>query len=115
MRITSYSSSPAPFGALEWMISFFLMIPRATTFTRQLKAEALVEDDISCQVGNVVALGIIKKNEIIHSRAPKGAGRGVRCDLIGKPTDSSGLGGLPFASEALREEDELPTVGPSRT
>ena len=26
--------------------------------------------------------------------------------LIGKPTDSSGLGGVTFASEALREEDE---------
>ena len=67
--------------------------------------------DFNCLV-NVVALGIIKKNEIIHSRAPKGAGeKEYDVILIGKPTDSSGLGGVTFASEALREEDEATNRG----
>ena len=57
-------------------------------------------------------MGIIKKNEIIHSRAPKGAGEEeYDVILIGKPTDSSGLGGVTFASEALREEDEATNRG----
>ncbi len=62
--------------------------------------------DYNCLV-NVVSIGIIKRNEIIRSRAPQGAGeKEYDVILIGKPTDSSGLGGVTFASEALREDEE---------
>jgi phosphoribosylformylglycinamidine synthase II len=62
--------------------------------------------DTNCLV-NVVAIGVVKRNEIIRSRAPPGAGEmGYDVILIGKPTDSSGFGGVTFASEELREEDE---------
>ncbi|MHC1630837.1 MAG: AIR synthase related protein, partial [Methanotrichaceae archaeon] len=62
--------------------------------------------DTNCLV-NVVAVGVVKKDEIIKSRAPPGAGeKGYDVILIGKPTDTSGFGGVTFASEALREEDE---------
>ncbi|MDD1757431.1 MAG: phosphoribosylformylglycinamidine synthase subunit PurL [Methanotrichaceae archaeon] len=62
--------------------------------------------DDNCLV-NVVSIGIVRKDEIIHSKAPRGAGeKGYDVILIGKPTDSSGLGGVTFASEALRSEDE---------
>ena len=62
--------------------------------------------DDNCLV-NVVSLGIVRRDQIIRSRAPPVAGeKGYDVILIGKPTDSSGLGGVTFASEALREEDE---------
>jgi len=62
--------------------------------------------DDNCLV-NVVSLGIVRRDQIIRSRAPPLAGEmGYDVILIGKPTDSSGLGGVTFASEALREEDE---------
>ena len=62
--------------------------------------------DDNCLV-NVVSLGIIRRDQIIRSRAPPGAGeKSYDVILIGKPTDSSGLGGVTFASEALRDEDE---------
>lgn len=62
--------------------------------------------DDNCLV-NVVSLGIVRRDQIIRSRAPPMAGEGgYDVILIGKPTDSSGLGGVTFASEALREEDE---------
>jgi phosphoribosylformylglycinamidine synthase len=62
--------------------------------------------DDNCLV-NVVSIGIVRRDQIIRSRAPPMAGeKGYDVILIGKPTDSSGLGGVTFASEALREEDE---------
>ncbi len=62
--------------------------------------------DDNCLV-NVVSIGIVRRDQIIRSRAPPLAGEnGYDVILIGKPTDSSGLGGVTFASEALREEDE---------
>jgi len=62
--------------------------------------------DDNCLV-NVVAVGIIREDEIIHSRAPKGAGEGkYDVILVGKPTDDSGFGGVTFASEILDEEKE---------
>ncbi|MGC9514987.1 phosphoribosylformylglycinamidine synthase subunit PurL [Methanocrinis sp.] len=62
--------------------------------------------DTNCLV-NVVAIGVVKRGEIIKSRAPAGAGEGgYDVIVIGKPTDSSGFGGVTFASEELREEDE---------
>lgn len=67
--------------------------------------------DFNCLV-NVVALGIMKRDQILHSRAPKGAGeKEYDVILTGKPTDASGLGGVTFASEALCEEDEATNRG----
>ncbi len=62
--------------------------------------------DYNCLV-NVVAIGVVKRGEIIRSRAPPGAGeKGYDVILVGKPTDSSGFGGVVFASDTLREEEE---------
>ena len=49
---------------------------------------------------NVVALGIVRADRIVHSRVPDG---GVDYDLIlvGKATDASGFGGAAFASLVL--------------
>jgi phosphoribosylformylglycinamidine synthase len=67
--------------------------------------------DDNCLV-NVVSIGIVRREEIIRSRAPKDAGKkGYDVILVGKPTDASGLGGVTFASEALREEDEATNRG----
>ena len=41
---------------------------------------------------NVVSLGVVLENEVIHSRAPKNA-IGYDLVLVGKPTDNSGFGG----------------------
>lgn len=61
---------------------------------------------------NVVALGIVKESEIIHSRAPKGAGEGnYDYILVGKPTDNSGFGGASFASFELNEEEKEKNKG----
>jgi len=67
--------------------------------------------DDNCLV-NVVALGIVKESEIIHSRVPPEA-RQEPYDLIlvGKPTDDSGFGGATFASEILDEESEEQSRG----
>jgi phosphoribosylformylglycinamidine synthase II len=56
---------------------------------------------------NVVALGLLEGDELIHSYAPKGAGEeGHALILIGKPTDASGFGGASFSSLELNEEDK---------
>ncbi|MBU1262260.1 phosphoribosylformylglycinamidine synthase subunit PurL [bacterium] len=62
--------------------------------------------DENCLV-NVVALGIVKENEIIHSKIPEEA-RNIPYSiiLVGKPTDYSGFGGASFASEILDDERE---------
>lgn len=61
---------------------------------------------------NVVALGILSEDEIIHSRAPKGAGeKGYEIILVGKPTDMSGMGGASFASLTLKEDDQEKNKG----
>jgi phosphoribosylformylglycinamidine synthase II len=49
---------------------------------------------------NVVALGIVKESEIIHSHAPKGAADWAIV-LVGKATDPSGFGGASFSSLTL--------------
>jgi phosphoribosylformylglycinamidine synthase len=53
---------------------------------------------------NVVALGLVKETEIVHSYAPKGAG-GWAIVLVGKATDPSGFGGASFSSVVLDAED----------
>ncbi len=59
--------------------------------------------DDNCLV-NVVALGLVKANEIIHSCAPPNA-EGYDIVLVGKATDRSGFGGAAFSSLVLDEAD----------
>lgn len=59
--------------------------------------------DENCLV-NVVALGIVKESEIIHSHLPKGA-EGWEIVLVGKATDPSGFGGASFSSLTLDARD----------
>lgn len=59
--------------------------------------------DDNCLV-NVVALGILKESEIIHSAAPAGSD-GWDIVLVGKATDASGFGGASFSSLALDAGD----------
>ena len=54
---------------------------------------------------NVVTLGVLREDEIIHSRAPQNA-NGYDLILIGKPTDNSGFGGASFASLEMKEEEK---------
>ena len=60
--------------------------------------------DDNCLV-NVVALGLLKERDIIHSAAPPGSA-GWDIVLVGKATDTSGFGGAAFSSVTLDEEDE---------
>lgn len=53
---------------------------------------------------NVVALGIVKEPEIIHSYAPKGA-EDWSIVLVGKATDPSGFGGASFSSLTLDAQE----------
>jgi phosphoribosylformylglycinamidine synthase len=53
---------------------------------------------------NVVALGLVKESDIIHSAAPPDA-EGWDIVLVGKATDRSGFGGAAFSSLVLDEED----------
>ena len=53
---------------------------------------------------NVVALGLVKETEIIHSKAPVGS-VGWDIVLVGKATDRSGFGGASFSSVTLDEDD----------
>lgn len=59
--------------------------------------------DDNCLV-NVVALGLVKESEIIHSAAPPGSA-GWDIVLVGKATDASGFGGAAFSSVTLDEDD----------
>jgi phosphoribosylformylglycinamidine synthase len=60
--------------------------------------------DDNCLV-NVVAVGIIKESEIIHSFAPPNAA-GWDIVLVGKATDPSGFGGASFSSVVLDAADD---------
>jgi len=61
--------------------------------------------DSNCLV-NVIALGVLSDDEIIHSFAPaEAADKKYDIIIIGKATDRSGFGGASFASGELREED----------
>jgi len=53
---------------------------------------------------NVVALGLVKAKDVIHSRAPRGS-VGWDIVLVGKATDRSGFGGASFSSLTLDEDD----------
>lgn len=61
---------------------------------------------------NVVALGLLAEDEIIHSYAPKGAAeKGHEIIMVGKPTDMSGMGGAAFASFQLNEAEREKNKG----
>ena len=63
--------------------------------------------DENCLV-NVVALGVLRESDLIHSFVPECAGK-EKWDLIivGKPTDNSGFGGASFASGSFAAEDDV--------
>jgi len=64
------------------------------------------EFDDNCLV-NVIALGIVAEDDIIHSAVPpEAAHEPYDLILVGKPTDDSGFGGSAFASKILDEEEE---------
>jgi phosphoribosylformylglycinamidine synthase subunit PurL len=65
--------------------------------------------DDNCLV-NVVALGLVKESEIIHSHAPENAA-GWDLVLVGKATDPSGFGGASFSSLTLDTADEESNKG----
>ena len=59
--------------------------------------------DENCLV-NVVALGIVRADQVVRSRVPEAARREPYVlVLIGKPTDETGFGGASFASAILEE------------
>ncbi len=59
--------------------------------------------DDNCLV-NVVTIGIVREQDIIHSRAPKNA-EGYDIIIVGKATDNSGFGGAAFSSLVLDENE----------
>jgi phosphoribosylformylglycinamidine synthase len=62
--------------------------------------------DDNCLV-NVVALGVVAEEDIIHSAVPPEAhNEPYVMILVGKPTDDSGFGGSAFASKILDEEEQ---------
>ncbi len=67
--------------------------------------------DDNCLV-NVVALGVVAEDEIIHSAVPPEAhDEPYVMILVGKPTDDSGFGGSAFASKILDEEEQAEDRG----
>ncbi|MBN1258310.1 phosphoribosylformylglycinamidine synthase subunit PurL [Candidatus Peregrinibacteria bacterium] len=61
---------------------------------------------------NVVAFGLVKEDEIIHSYCPDEAAEvGYDIIIVGKPTDMSGMGGAAFASLELDEKDKESNKG----
>ena len=59
---------------------------------------------------NVVCLGALREDELIHSFVPANA-EGWDIIIVGKPTDQSGMGGAAFASLELKEEDKEANKG----
>lgn len=59
--------------------------------------------DGNCLV-NVVCLGLVRADQIVHSRVPEGA-VGWDIVLVGKATDYSGFGGAAFSSGLLGADD----------
>ena len=58
----------------------------------------------------VVTLGVVREEDIIHSKAPPNSA-GYAFILVGKPTDNSGFGGASFASSALQSDAETKHKG----
>ena len=67
--------------------------------------------DDNCLV-NVVAFGVMRRSRILRSRVPEVARRDpYLLVLVGKPTDSTGLGGASFASQILDEAEAAQNRG----
>ncbi len=67
--------------------------------------------DDNCVI-NVVAIGLVAEDEIIHSSVPPNAhDEPYVLILVGKPTDDSGFGGSAFASKILDEEEQAEDRG----
>ena len=67
--------------------------------------------DDNCLV-NVVALGVVREDHVVHSRVPKqAADEPYDLILVGKPTDWSGMGGAAFASADLDHAAALDNRG----
>lgn len=61
---------------------------------------------------NVVVVGLMREDEIIHSYAQQEAGKaGYDIIIVGKATDRSGFGGASFASVTIKEEDSERNTG----
>ncbi len=61
---------------------------------------------------NVVSIGLIPENEIIHSYVQKEAGTaGYDIIIVGKATDRSGFGGASFASVTIKEDEAEKNTG----
>lgn len=61
---------------------------------------------------NVVSLGILREDEIIHSYVQKESAKvGYDIIIVGKPTDKSGFGGAAFASVVMEEDDKEANAG----
>ncbi|MBN2586641.1 MAG: phosphoribosylformylglycinamidine synthase subunit PurL [Candidatus Fermentibacteraceae bacterium] len=66
--------------------------------------------DDNCLV-NVVALGLVRRDRIVHSFAPREAHEEQYVLILaGKPTDDTGFGGATFASSDLEDESEKGAV-----
>ncbi|OPL17945.1 MAG: hypothetical protein AVO35_07235 [Candidatus Aegiribacteria sp. MLS_C] len=66
--------------------------------------------DDNCLV-NVVALGFVRRDRIVHSYAPPEAhGEQYVLILTGKPTDDTGFGGATFASSDLEDDSRKGAV-----
>ncbi len=67
--------------------------------------------DDNCLV-NVVSLGLVAEEDIIHSAVPpEAANEAYDLILVGKPTDDSGFGGSAFASKILSEDEQAEDRG----
>ena len=67
--------------------------------------------DDNCLV-NVISVGIVQADKIIRSRVPEDAkNRDYDLILVGKPTDSSGFGGVTFASEIIDDDKSERQLG----
>ena len=63
--------------------------------------------DENC-LANVVAFGVIRESDIIHSYVPAHAAeQNWQYIIVGKPTDNSGFGGASFASGSFEEGDDI--------
>jgi phosphoribosylformylglycinamidine synthase subunit PurL len=61
---------------------------------------------------NVVALGIVKEKNILHSFAPSDAAqRGYELIVVGKATDRSGFGGASFSSSVVDMSEKEKNLG----
>jgi len=61
---------------------------------------------------NVVALGLVKEKNILHSYAPENAARdGYNLIVVGKGSDKSGFGGASFSSQIVNEDEKEKNLG----